>query len=417
MRPVFTDLAQDIQRSIGYFQSINKDAQLTRLIGLGSTFLLPGLRKYLKQQLSLDVYRIEEFKKATVEGDQAAAYKDSSLTLCTAYGLALHGLGLNAVGGNLMPVSVVRETMWKDKTKWFGMAAGFAVAASAAMFIRPIMDDMAIKSMPPETNASIKKIVADAQQLKQEADREGVSAAGEPDYTAANIVRLFERRGVYQSVVADLGRMLGDANSRARGWAQEVKSNKPTDGIGFSVVRFNTSYAGPVAQGGDPSGGFGGQQTDTNEPATVLAFPRIKCELTLTTTQPEPRRFVESTIDPWLRRNAKREGLTYEIVFVDPPFRLSERAREEAQPVPPGMERPPGRRGDERMFPPNSPFREGPGGGTTPPPPGGDAVDGIAALLPTEEPPAQTATVTVTWWVTLKPAEGEQGGAAAGGGV
>ena len=140
MRPVFTDLAQDIQRSIGYYQSLNKDAQLTRLIGVGSTFRLPGLRKYLKQQLSMDVYRIENFKRLKMEGPRAAEFEEASLNLATAYGLGLQGLELNAVGGNLMPVTVLRKSMWKDKVAWFGLAAGVAGMASAVMFIRPVKD-------------------------------------------------------------------------------------------------------------------------------------------------------------------------------------------------------------------------------------------------------------------------------------
>ena len=74
-----TDLAQDIQRSIGYYQSLNKDAQLTRLIGVGSTFRLPGLRKYLKQQLSMDVYRIENFKRLKMDGPRATEFEEASL--------------------------------------------------------------------------------------------------------------------------------------------------------------------------------------------------------------------------------------------------------------------------------------------------------------------------------------------------
>ncbi len=156
MRPVFTDLAQDIQRSIGYFQSLNKDAELTRVIGVGSTWRLPGLRKYLKQQLGLDVYRVEYFKKvnmgvAGIEGAEDSedggqqqsvdgaskghAFNDASLNLVTAYGLALQGLGQNAVGGNLMPTTVLRKSMWKDKTRYFGMAAGIAAAAAGVMFV------------------------------------------------------------------------------------------------------------------------------------------------------------------------------------------------------------------------------------------------------------------------------------------
>ena len=137
MRPVFTDLGQDIQRSIGYYQSLHKDANLTRLIGLGSTFQLPGLRKYLKQQLSTDVFRLEEFKRVGfdqlpggADGDKAKLIRGNAISLATAYGLALQGVGFGTINANLMPVAVIRASMWKGKTKWFATAAGIAVVAA-----------------------------------------------------------------------------------------------------------------------------------------------------------------------------------------------------------------------------------------------------------------------------------------------
>ena len=74
MRPVFTDLVQEVQRSIGYYQSVHAGADLKRLIGMGSTFRLPGLRKYLKQQLHMDVYRIEGFKRVTPPVGKESAF-------------------------------------------------------------------------------------------------------------------------------------------------------------------------------------------------------------------------------------------------------------------------------------------------------------------------------------------------------
>src|SRR5690606_5717452 len=81
MRPVFADLAQDVSRSIGYYQSLHREANLTRLIGLGSTFRLPGLRKYLKQQVGMDVYRMEQFKRLNVEGPRAGEFQHATLNL------------------------------------------------------------------------------------------------------------------------------------------------------------------------------------------------------------------------------------------------------------------------------------------------------------------------------------------------
>ena len=45
MRPVFSDIVGEIQRSIGFYESVHANADLKRLIGLGSTFRLPGLRR------------------------------------------------------------------------------------------------------------------------------------------------------------------------------------------------------------------------------------------------------------------------------------------------------------------------------------------------------------------------------------
>lgn len=99
MRPVFTDLVQEVQRSIGYYQSVHAGADLKRLIGLGSTFRLPGLRKYLKQQLSMDIYRIEGFKRVTAPEGREAEFDEASLNLGTAYGLALQGLDSATLAG------------------------------------------------------------------------------------------------------------------------------------------------------------------------------------------------------------------------------------------------------------------------------------------------------------------------------
>ena len=41
MRPVFSDLLQDVQRSLGYYASLHRDRELKTMIGLGSTMKIP----------------------------------------------------------------------------------------------------------------------------------------------------------------------------------------------------------------------------------------------------------------------------------------------------------------------------------------------------------------------------------------
>ncbi len=294
MRPVFTDLAQDIQRSIGYYQSLNKDANLTRLIGVGSTFRLPGLRKYLKQQLSMDVYRVEEFKKIKNDGDGAAALNDASLNLITAYGLALQGLGLNAVGGNLMPVSVLRKSMWKEKVPYFGLAAGLALAASGAMFLFPLADKMGITANPPDP--IIARTVALATDLKNKAAAAGVLEAGAANMDAANMVALLERRGVYQQITADVASMIEAGNAKAPAWFKEYGAkDAPEPPLpALSLATLDTEYLSPQTE--DPAAAAQGAVA-APDPLKIGAFPRIMCKLTLNAHQPEPRKFAQETIE------------------------------------------------------------------------------------------------------------------------
>ncbi len=333
MRPVFTDLAQDIQRSIGYYQSLNKDANLTRLIGVGSTFELPGLRKYLKQQLALDVHRIEDFKRLSVPTERTPEFNAAALNLCTCYGLALQGLGLNTVGGNLMPVSVVRESLWRDKVPWFGLAAGLALAGSAAFFIRPYMDKMAIEARIP--GQVIRTAVDRATSLKADAATAGVLEAGNPKLDAANAIALFENRDVYRLLNDDIGSIFVSSNEKAPGWPA-LKQMKNPDGTpmadvvgsAFALDTFETSYKGPTVAdplAEDPDAIGTGQPKDAM--AEWEKYPRIECELGVTTNQPEPRQFAEAVILDWLRKNTKRDGIPYQIKFRERPIEVTDATR------------------------------------------------------------------------------------------
>src|SRR5436190_6260523 len=59
MRPVFADLVAEVQRSIGFYASVHRDSRIKRILSLGGTFKLPGLQKYLQQNLQLDVQRLD----------------------------------------------------------------------------------------------------------------------------------------------------------------------------------------------------------------------------------------------------------------------------------------------------------------------------------------------------------------------
>ena len=72
MRGIFNDFASEVNRSIGFYSSVNRQAKILKVVGLGNGFKLPGLQKFLQQNLNgLEVEKLEEFTKLT--GDEVKA--------------------------------------------------------------------------------------------------------------------------------------------------------------------------------------------------------------------------------------------------------------------------------------------------------------------------------------------------------
>jgi type IV pilus assembly protein PilM len=255
MRPVFSDIVGEIQRSIGFYQSVHSDADLKRLIGLGSTFRLPGLRKYLKQQLQLDVYRLEQFKKLNMEGPRAGEFQASSVNMATAYGCANQVFSRAPLLANLMPVTVLKEAMWKRKVPYFAVGAGLAAAAAGAMFIRPLLDSTAFEGAdrPPV----ISSVISEAGLLADKARDAGVTSDANVSMQAAEIVSLVDDRALYAAVFSDAASLMSLVKQSA---AEQVQAGSPIgtqlgENNPFKLVSLDTDYMdSPSADAGSPTG-------------------------------------------------------------------------------------------------------------------------------------------------------------------
>ena len=129
MRSVFNDLVTEIQRSIGYFGSINRSAKIGGMVAVGNAMKLPGLRRYLAQNLDLEVERIESFTCLTgAEVSSVPAFKENVGAFGVAYGLAVQALGKSALQTNLLPPELVQQRMIRNKKPW-------AVAAAALLLL------------------------------------------------------------------------------------------------------------------------------------------------------------------------------------------------------------------------------------------------------------------------------------------
>ena len=167
LRPVFNDYVAEIQRSIGFFSSVNRSAKISRLIGVGNGFRLAGLQKFLQQNLQYDVERVDTFQ--ALVGDNvlnAPLFQDNLLTFCVPYGLALQCLKLTDIHTTLLPPEIAIARKIRRKKPWAVATAAtllLGLATSAAGFGNVLQSVSTSRFGEAETEAE--KIAGEAKKL------------------------------------------------------------------------------------------------------------------------------------------------------------------------------------------------------------------------------------------------------------
>ncbi len=129
MRPVFNDLVTEVQRSIGFFRSIDRKAEIAELIVTGNTVKMPGLAAYLGKNLGFEVHVLDRFNRLGGEDVLSIPmFRDNIPTFAVCYGLCLQGLGVSQVHASLVPREILTERMIRAKKPW-------TIAGVAALMI------------------------------------------------------------------------------------------------------------------------------------------------------------------------------------------------------------------------------------------------------------------------------------------
>ncbi len=155
MRPIFADLVQELQRSIGYYSTNRRDTKVEKVVCLGNAFLLPGLQKYLQQNLGMPVDKPESFKNAVPSSITSQdSFREQILGYAVAYGLALQGLELTKVTSNLLPTEIAKQVVWRKKRPAFAAAAACLVLAGGLIWFRQASDSRALAAGAEPVNVS-----------------------------------------------------------------------------------------------------------------------------------------------------------------------------------------------------------------------------------------------------------------------
>jgi len=172
MRPVFSDLAAEIQRSLGFYTSSNTNVKLVGMIAFGGGTQMRGLLKYLQQSVQLPIERPDSFKKLVIGSDVSAAkFHDNVANFGIVYGLGLQALGEGRIESNLLPRSIARSMAWAGKAKHFMVAAGILLVVSALSFGRVLLDKFSYGNKD-RIRSDIRRIIDDADEAKRNLAKE-----------------------------------------------------------------------------------------------------------------------------------------------------------------------------------------------------------------------------------------------------
>jgi type IV pilus assembly protein PilM len=136
MRGVFNDFTSEVNRSIGFYSSINRTAKIRKVLGLGNGFKLPGLQKFLQQNLNQEIEKVETFAKLAGEEVKAAPqFQDNMASFAVAYGLGVQGLGKGGLGTNLLPPEIERVRLIRAKKPWALASSALVMLGLSTLFL------------------------------------------------------------------------------------------------------------------------------------------------------------------------------------------------------------------------------------------------------------------------------------------
>lgn len=180
MRPVFADLVAEIQRSLGFYASTHREVELKTVVACGNAFRLPGLQKYLENNLTIgDVRRLESFNSLVPNATSSAPnFTENVASFGVVYGLAVQGLGLAPISANLLPPELARIALWSKKRPMFIAAAACIGLASALPWVRNSMDAAALAS-DRDLGAQSRQVVDKAERFQREFSKVSTDTEGQ----------------------------------------------------------------------------------------------------------------------------------------------------------------------------------------------------------------------------------------------
>lgn len=152
MKPVYTDLGGEIQRSLGFYTSsgAGRDRGFSQVVALGGGMKLQGLTKYLQQSIGLPVVKPDSFQRLKLAPELSSAkFHENVSDFGIVYGLGVQLLDEPKISINLLPRRIARAIAWTRKARLFTAAAALLIAVTLLGLLKQFRDVQQYKSNQP----------------------------------------------------------------------------------------------------------------------------------------------------------------------------------------------------------------------------------------------------------------------------
>jgi len=130
LQPVFDEITNEVQRSLGYYKSLVRDVKFGRVLALGNAMRLEGMNQILAGGLQYKVEPMRDLRKIelapSVDREKLRAALPGA---CAALGLVVQGAGAARVKINMVPEDIAAAAEISRKKPWIVAAAAGVVVA------------------------------------------------------------------------------------------------------------------------------------------------------------------------------------------------------------------------------------------------------------------------------------------------
>ncbi len=129
LQPVFDEITNEVQRSLGYYKSLVREVKFDRILALGNAMRLEGMQQVLGGGLQYRVEPLREMRHIEV-ADSVDQEKllEALPGACAALGLAVQGAGRSRITINMVPEDIATAVEISRKKPWI-------LAAAAGVFV------------------------------------------------------------------------------------------------------------------------------------------------------------------------------------------------------------------------------------------------------------------------------------------